>query len=154
MRNLKIFSSVIGWSPRKKLDSMSIGWIGFSNICKTDLPSWSLRLFLHTSRLWKRIPALPTGKSNRRRTRFFYIPINISSRNLLSFRQMAPLNQSPWDRTLAKGYGITTLPDALAKKYTNANKEWAWQWVFPSKSLVVHSVSGMVLRHHVQPSTL
>lgn len=58
------------------------------------------------------------------------------------------------DQDLAKGYGITTLPDALAKKYTNANKEWAWQWVFPSKSLVVHSVSGMVLRHHVQPSTL
>ena len=58
------------------------------------------------------------------------------------------------DKDLAKGYGITTLPDALAKKYTNANKEWAWQWVFPSKSLVVHSVSGMVLRHHVQSSTL
>lgn len=58
------------------------------------------------------------------------------------------------DQDLAKGYGITTLPDALAKKYTNANKEWAWQWVFPSKSLVVHSVIGMVLRHHVQPSTL
>ncbi len=78
---------------------MSIGWIGFSNICKTDLPGRSLRLFLYTSRLWKRIPALPTGKSNRWRTRFFYRPINISSRNLLSFRQMAPLNQSPWDRT-------------------------------------------------------
>jgi len=58
------------------------------------------------------------------------------------------------DQDLAKGYGITTLPDALAKKYPNANKEWTWQWVFPSKSLVVHSVSGMVLRHHVQPSTL
>ncbi len=58
------------------------------------------------------------------------------------------------DQDLAKGYGITTLPDALAKKYTNANNEWAWQWVFPSKSLAVHSVSGMVLRHHVQPSTL
>ena len=58
------------------------------------------------------------------------------------------------DQDLAKGYGITTLPDALAKKYTNANKEWAWQWVFPSKSLVVNSVNGMVLRHHVQPSTL
>jgi len=58
------------------------------------------------------------------------------------------------DQDLAKGYGITALPDALAKKYTNANKEWAWQWVFPSKSPIVHSVSGMVLRHHVQPSTL
>ncbi len=75
-------------------------WVDrFLKYCKIDLPSRSLRLFLHTSRLWKRIPTLPTGKSNRRRTRFFYMPINISSRNLLSFRQMAPFNQNPWDRS-------------------------------------------------------
>jgi site-specific recombinase XerD len=58
------------------------------------------------------------------------------------------------DQDLAKGYGVTTLPDALEKKYPNANKEWAWQWVFLSKSLVVHPVSGRVMRHHIQPSTL
>jgi site-specific recombinase XerD len=59
------------------------------------------------------------------------------------------------DQDLPKRYGGTTLPDALEKKYPQANKEWAWQWVFPSKSLVVHPVSGMVLRHHIiQPSTL
>ena len=58
------------------------------------------------------------------------------------------------DQDLTKGYEGTTLPDALEKKYPNANKEWAWQWVFPSKSLAVHPVSGNVLRHHIQPSTL
>jgi integron integrase len=58
------------------------------------------------------------------------------------------------DQDLAKGYEGTTLPDALEKKYPNANKEWAWQWVFPSKSLAVHPVSGKVMRHHIQPSTL
>ena len=58
------------------------------------------------------------------------------------------------DQDLPKGYGGTTLPDALEKKYPQANKEWAWKWVFPSKRLVVHPVSGMVLRHHIQPSTL
>jgi site-specific recombinase XerD len=31
------------------------------------------------------------------------------------------------DQDLAKGYEGTTLPDALEKKYPNANKEWAWQ---------------------------
>jgi hypothetical protein len=35
------------------------------------------------------------------------------------------------DKDLAKGYKGTTLPDAPEKKYPNANKEWAWQWVFP-----------------------
>ena len=58
------------------------------------------------------------------------------------------------DQDLAKGYRGTKLPDALEKKYPNANKEWIWQWVFPSKSLVVHPLSEMVLRHHVQPSIL
>lgn len=55
---------------------------------------------------------------------------------------------------LKKGYSGTTLPDALEKKYPNANKEWPWQWVFPSKSLVVHPKSGKVLCHHIQPSSL
>jgi site-specific recombinase XerD len=55
---------------------------------------------------------------------------------------------------LKRGYHGTTLPDALDKKYPNANKEWARQWVFPSNSLVVHPLNGKVLRHHIQPSTL
>ncbi len=58
------------------------------------------------------------------------------------------------DQDLANGYGATTLSDSLEKKYPNANKEWAWQWVFPSKRLVVHPLSGKVMRHHIQPSTL
>ena len=55
---------------------------------------------------------------------------------------------------LKKGYDGTTLPDALEKKYPNANKEWPWQWIFPSKNLLVHPKSGKVLRHHIQPSSL
>jgi site-specific recombinase XerD len=35
------------------------------------------------------------------------------------------------DQDLAKGFKGTKLPDALEIKYPNANKEWAWQWVFP-----------------------
>ncbi|GAP63159.1 hypothetical protein ARMA_1582 [Ardenticatena maritima] len=33
---------------------------------------------------------------------------------------------------LARGYGAVFLPDALARKYPNAEREWIWQWVFPS----------------------
>lgn len=58
------------------------------------------------------------------------------------------------DQDLKSGHGETTLPDALNKKYPSAGKEWAWQWVFPSKNLVVHPVSGRVMRHHIQPSSL
>ena len=28
-------------------------------------------------------------------------------------------------------FGLVLLPSAFAKKYSNAGKMWAWQWVFP-----------------------
>lgn len=39
------------------------------------------------------------------------------------------------DEDLAKGYGAVHMPYALAVKYPNANREWGWQFVFPSSKL-------------------
>ena len=36
------------------------------------------------------------------------------------------------ERELAEGYGWTTLPNALGRKYPNAARQWGWQFVFPS----------------------
>jgi hypothetical protein len=33
---------------------------------------------------------------------------------------------------LDKGYGSVYLPFALERKYKNADREWVWQFVFPS----------------------
>jgi integrase len=33
---------------------------------------------------------------------------------------------------LARDAGWIELPDALVRKYPNAGREWAWQWVFPA----------------------
>lgn len=41
------------------------------------------------------------------------------------------------------------LPGALERKYPNAGKEWAWFWLFPSKSLSIDPQTGIVRRHHV-----
>jgi len=38
---------------------------------------------------------------------------------------------------LEKGYGETSLPYALDRKYPNASKEWRWQYVFPSSRISV-----------------
>lgn len=46
------------------------------------------------------------------------------------------------------------LPDALGRKYPNAGKEWAWQWVFPSRSLSVDPINKIVRRHHGYPDVL
>ncbi|MDH7487374.1 MAG: integron integrase [Anaerolineae bacterium] len=55
---------------------------------------------------------------------------------------------------LAHGFGSVYLPDALARKYPNADKEWGWQYVFPANSLSRDPRSGVIRRHHVHESSL
>ncbi|WP_280818886.1 integron integrase [Thiorhodococcus minor] len=55
---------------------------------------------------------------------------------------------------LADGYGEVYLPDALARKYPNAAKDWRWQYVFPSGRLARDPRSGAVRRHHLHESAL
>jgi hypothetical protein len=39
------------------------------------------------------------------------------------------------DRDLMTGFGRVFLPNALAEKYPNADKEWGWQYVFPARGI-------------------
>ncbi len=52
------------------------------------------------------------------------------------------------DKDLTKGFGEVYLPNALERKYPNANKQWSWQYVFPGSRLSVDPRSGKILRHH------
>ena len=55
---------------------------------------------------------------------------------------------------LEKGYGSVYLPYALARKYPHADKEFNWQYVFPSRKLSLDPRSGMPRRHHIDPSVV
>lgn len=55
---------------------------------------------------------------------------------------------------LAMGLGEVYLPHALRRKYQQAAREWAWQYVFPSARLSTDPRSGRRGRHHLNPSTL
>lgn len=56
---------------------------------------------------------------------------------------------------LEKGCGAVYLPWALERKYPNANKDWGWQYVFPSDRLSADPRSpGIVRRHHADESGL
>jgi len=57
-------------------------------------------------------------------------------------------------RDLDGGLGRVALPNALERKYPNAGKEWAWQWVFPATSHYVDRVTGEKRRHHLHESVL
>lgn len=49
---------------------------------------------------------------------------------------------------LAAGMADVYLPDALARKYPNAAKEWGWQYLFVTSGYVRDPRSGAVRRHH------
>lgn len=58
------------------------------------------------------------------------------------------------EQDLANGFGRTSLPDALAVKYPNADKEWGWQYVFPSSKVSFDERANMMRRHHIHESVL
>jgi len=53
------------------------------------------------------------------------------------------------ERDLNDGFGAVYLPHALERKYPNENREFGWQWVFPSHQMAKDPRSGKIRRHHV-----
>jgi integron integrase len=58
------------------------------------------------------------------------------------------------ERDLSNGVGATFLPEALARKWPNAAKEWKWQYVFPASKFSEDPETGAVRRHHVHENSL
>jgi len=58
------------------------------------------------------------------------------------------------DLDLTEGYATVYLPYALERKYPNANREWAWKFVFPTNNRSKDSRSGVIRRHHIYPDSL
>jgi integron integrase len=58
------------------------------------------------------------------------------------------------ERDLEHGLGRAPLPFALAEKYRNADREWAWQYVFPASSLYTDVTTGVRHRHHLHETVV
>ena len=58
------------------------------------------------------------------------------------------------DIDLARGMVDVELPHALARKYPNAPREWAWQWVFCAADYSTCPRTGAIRRHHLHPKTI
>jgi len=72
------------------------------------------------------------------------LPVNLAEplqRHLLRMK-------TQHDQDLEDGFGTVHLPFALARKFPNAEREWAWQYVFPSSRLSIDPRSGKKQRHH------
>lgn len=55
---------------------------------------------------------------------------------------------------LKVGRGSVALPFALARKYPNADREWGWQYVFPSGKFSTARGDTVLRRHHLDEKNL
>lgn len=57
-------------------------------------------------------------------------------------------------KDLARGFGMVEMPTALATKFPGADKQWIWQYVFPSANLSIDPRSGIKRRHHAHEGSV
>jgi len=58
------------------------------------------------------------------------------------------------EKDLADGFGTAYLPFALERKYSNANKEWIWQYIFPATTRFKDRETGIIRRHHLHETAV
>ncbi len=79
---------------------------------------------------------------------------------MLPAKARAPLQahlehvRATFEQDKREGHGRVHLPDALDRKYPEASRDWAWQYVFPAAHLSKDPRSGATRRHHAHESVL
>jgi integron integrase len=84
------------------------------------------------------------------RDRVTMLPVNITAPLQLHLQKV----KLQHDQDVADGFGEVWLPDALARKYPRAAREWSWQFVFPSSRISIDSRTQIRRRHHVDETAL
>src|SRR3989338_417829 len=98
-----------------------------------------------------RVPVVLTvGEVKGHKARVTMLPASLAEPLKTHLEQVRSIH----DQDLADGHGDVYLPNALERKYPNANREWGWQYVFPASRRSVDPRSGVVRRHHLDPSML
>ena len=78
------------------------------------------------------------------------LPSSVAARLALHLERVRNQHQSDID----KGFGRVPLPDALARKYPNADRQWAWQFVFPATRICHDPRWGLPCRFHLHQSAV
>ncbi len=114
----------------------------------------ALRLRVKDVEFARREIVIREGKGNKDR-------ITVLPENLIQpLQQQLQKARALHEKDVEAGFGRVHLPHALAVKYVNADRSWAWQWVFPSPVRSVDprpdAVTGALLerRHHVYPESV
>ena len=85
-----------------------------------------------------------------RKDRVTVLPTRVAARLRAHIETVRRLHEAD----LQVGAGSVAMPDALARKFPSASRDWAWQWVFPAARLYADDSTGVRRRHHVHESVL
>jgi len=102
-----------------------------------------LRLRVQDIDLQKNYITVRDGKGSK--DRITMLPASIKADLVAHLKKVRVIH----DNDIKHGYGRVLMPDALDRKYPNANREWRWQWVFPQENLWHNESTGEHGRHHV-----
>jgi integron integrase len=88
----------------------------------------------------------------RAKDRVTMLPVNLAK----SLERHLQNVQAQHAEDLEAGLSSVFLPNAIARKYPRAAKEWAWQYVFPSSRLSFdpRSPGAVKQRHHIDETLL
>lgn len=89
-----------------------------------------------------------SGKGDKDRTTL--LPVSLHEALQAQLRRARELHGAD----LTKGFGEALLPNALARKYPSAAKEWGWQYLFPADKVALDPADGKVRRYRVYEKTL
>jgi integron integrase len=78
------------------------------------------------------------------------LPLNVKNSLQRHLQEVKTLHE----RDLTEGFGRVYLPYSLERKYPHANREWAWQYVFPSAKRSIAPRTGAERRHYTSPLVL
>lgn len=73
---------------------------------------------------------------------------------------ITPLQTQMWavedihKRDLQAGLGSVFMPDALSRKYPNADKEFRWQFLFSASRVAQNPRTGLLHRHHIHQTVV
>jgi integron integrase len=84
------------------------------------------------------------------RDRVTMLPVNLAAPLQLHLQKV----KLQHEQDLTDGFGDVWLPDALARKYPRAAREWSWQFVFPSSRISIDPRTKIKRRHHIDESAL
>jgi len=80
--------------------------------------------------------------------------VPLAKKLLLPLQQQIDAIRDQHKLDLEQGFGSVYIPEAMARKYPNAEKELRWQYVFSSSRISKDPRSGKFRRHHMHETAL